>query len=97
MLPSGFSNHSEFETLSSGREQIIITEVPYQVSPSQIVIKAVDLINEKVIDGIAEVRDESGRDGLRIVFDIKRDGIPNIILNQLYKYNLHRYLITVVG
>ena len=77
---------AEFETLSSGREQIIITEVPYQVSPSQIVIKAVDLINEKVIDGIAEVRDESGRDGLRIVFDIKRDGIPNIILNQLYKY-----------
>ncbi len=77
---------AEFDTLSSGREQIIITEVPYQVSPSQIVIKAVDLINEKVIDGIAEVRDESGRDGLRIVFDIKRDGIPNIILNQLYKY-----------
>jgi DNA gyrase subunit A len=77
---------AEFETLSSGREQIIITEVPYQISPSQIVIKAVDLINEKVIDGIAEVRDESGRDGLRIVFDIKRDGIPNIILNQLYKY-----------
>ena len=77
---------AEFETLSSGREQIIITEVPYQISPSQSVIKAVDLINEKVIDGIAEVRDESGRDGLRIVFDIKRDGIPNIILNQLYKY-----------
>lgn len=77
---------AEFETLASGREQIIITEVPYQISPSQIVIKAVDLINEKVIDGIAEVRDESGRDGLRIVFDIKRDGIPNIILNQLYKF-----------
>ncbi len=77
---------AEFETLSSGREQIIITEVPYQISPSQIVVKAVDLINEKVIDGIAEVRDETGRDGLRIVFDIKRDGIPNIILNQLYKY-----------
>ncbi len=77
---------AEFETLASGREQIIITEVPYQISPSQIVVKAVDLINEKVIDGISEVRDESGRDGLRIVFDIKRDGIPNIILNQLYKY-----------
>jgi len=77
---------AEFETLSSGREQIIITEVPYQVSPSQIIIKAVDLVNEKMIEGISEVRDESGRDGLRIVFDIKRDGIPNIILNQLYKY-----------
>ena len=77
---------AEFETLSSGREQIIITEVPYQVSPSQIIIKAVDLVNEKVIEGIAEVRDESGRGGLRIVFDLKRDAIPNIILNQLYKF-----------
>lgn len=77
---------AEFDTLASGREQIIITEVPYQISPSQIIIKAVDLVNEKVIDGIAEVRDESGRDGLRIVFDLKRDAIPNIILNQLYKF-----------
>ena len=76
---------AEFDS-SSGREQIIITEVPYQIAPSQIIIKAVDLINEKVIDGIAEVRDESGRDGLRIVFDLKRDAIPNIVLNQLYKF-----------
>ncbi|MCC6720582.1 MAG: DNA gyrase subunit A [Bacteroidia bacterium] len=77
---------AETETLNSGKEQIIITEVPYQVSPSQIIIKAVDLINEKIIDGISEVRDESGRDGLRIVFELKRDAIPNIVLNQLYKY-----------
>ena len=62
------------------------TEVPYQVSPSQIIIKAVDLVNDKVIDGISEVRDESGRQGLRIVFDLKRDAIPNIVLNKLYKY-----------
>ncbi|MFB1003621.1 MAG: DNA gyrase subunit A, partial [Bacteroidia bacterium] len=47
---------------------------------------AVDLVNDKVIEGISEVRDESGRQGLRIVFDLKRDAIPNIVLNKLYKY-----------
>ncbi len=77
---------AHFDTLPSGREQIVITEVPYQVSPSQIILKAVDLVNEKVIDGISEIRDESGREGLRIVFDLKRDAIPGIVLNQLYKY-----------
>ena len=60
--------------------------VPYQVSPSQIIVKAVDLVNEKIIDGISEIRDESDRNGLRIVFDLKRDSIPNIVLNQLFKY-----------
>lgn len=77
---------AEFETSSTGKEMIIVTEVPYQVTPSQIIVKTVDLINEKVIDGISAVRDESGRQGMRIVFDLKRDAIPNIILNQLYKY-----------
>ncbi|MFT4521557.1 MAG: DNA gyrase subunit A [Bacteroidia bacterium] len=77
---------AEFTTNKTGREQIIITEVPYQVSPSQIIVKAVDLVNEKVVEGIAEIRDESDRNGLRIVFDLKRDAIPNIILNQLYKF-----------
>lgn len=77
---------AHFETTNSGREQIIISEVPYQVSPSAIIIKAVDLVNEKVIEGISEIRDESGRDGLRIVFDLKKDAIPGIVLNQLYKY-----------
>jgi DNA gyrase subunit A len=77
---------AEFDVNKSGREQIIITEVPYQVSPSQIIVKAVDLVNDKVIEGISEVRDESGRQGLRIVFDLKRDAIPNIVLNKLYKY-----------
>lgn len=77
---------AEFNEMPSGREQIIITEVPYQVSPSQIIVKAVDLVNEKLIEGIAEVRDETGRQGLRIVFDLKRDAIPGVILNQLYKF-----------
>ena len=54
---------AEFDVTKTGREQIVITEVPYQVSPSQIIIKAVDLVNDKVIEGISEVRDESGRQG----------------------------------
>jgi DNA gyrase subunit A len=77
---------AEVEITHTGKEMIVVTEVPYQVTPSQIIIKTVDLINEKVIDGISAVRDESGRQGMRIVFELKRDAIPNIILNQLYKY-----------
>jgi DNA gyrase subunit A len=77
---------AEFEQSNTGKEMIVITEVPYQVTPSQIIVKTVDLINEKIIDGISAVRDESGRQGMRIVFDLKRDAIPNIILNQLYKF-----------
>ncbi len=77
---------AEIETTKTGKEMIVVTEVPYQVSPPQIIVKAVDLINEKVIEGISAVRDESGRQGMRIVFELKRDAIPNVILNQLYKY-----------
>ena len=77
---------AEFETSSTGKEMIVVTEVPYQVTPSQIIVKTVDLINEKIIEGISAVRDESGRQGMRIVFDLKRDAIPNIILNQLFKF-----------
>ena len=77
---------AEIEVTSTGKEMIIITQVPYQVSPPQIILKAVDLINEKVIEGISAVRDESGRQGMRIVFELKRDAIANIVLNQLYKY-----------
>ena len=64
---------AEVAVTKTGREQIIINEVPYQVSPSQIIVKAVDLVNEKIVDGISEIRDESDRNGLRIVFDLKRD------------------------
>jgi len=76
----------EFETKPSGKEMIIIKEVPYQVNPSNLIVKAVDLVNEKVIEGISGIRDESGRQGMRIVFELKRDAIPNIVLNKLYKY-----------
>lgn len=77
---------AEVEVTSTGKEMIIVTEVPYQVSPSQIIVRAVELVNEKVIEGISAVRDESGRQGMRIVFELKRDAIANVVLNQLYKF-----------
>jgi DNA gyrase subunit A len=76
----------EFETSSTGKDMIIVTEVPYMVSPSQIIVKAVDLVQEKVIEGISNIKDESGRQGMRLVFELKRDAIPNVVLNQLFKY-----------
>lgn len=77
---------AEIEVTSTGKEMIVVTEVPYQVSPSQIIVRTAELINEKVIDGISAVRDESGRQGMRIVFDLKRDAIASVVLNQLYKF-----------
>ena len=77
---------TEIETMSNGKEMIIVTEVPYQVMPSQIITRAVELVQEKVIDGIVAVRDESGRQGMRLVFELRKDAIANVILNQLYKY-----------
>lgn len=77
---------AHFDTTKTGKDQIVITEIPYMTQPNQLIVKAVDLVNEKIIEGISDVRDESDRDGLRIVFDLKKDAIPNIILNQLFKY-----------
>jgi DNA gyrase subunit A len=74
------------EENKEGRTQIIITEIPYQVQPKMITTRAAELVNEKKIDGIAEIRDESDKDGLRIVFDLKRDAIPNVVLNNLYNF-----------
>ncbi|SHJ11862.1 DNA gyrase subunit A [Pseudozobellia thermophila] len=69
-----------------GRECIVVTEIPYQVNKADMIKKTADLINEKKIDGIASIRDESDRSGMRIVYILKRDAIPNIVLNTLYKY-----------
>ncbi len=74
------------EVLKSGREQIIVTEVPYQVNPAEIQVKTAELVNDKKIDGISDVRIESDRKGMRIVFELKKDAIANIVLNQLFKY-----------
>lgn len=77
---------TEIETLANGKEMIIVTEVPYQVMPNQIITRAVELVQEKIIDGIVGVRDESGRQGMRLVFELRKDAIANVVLNQLYKY-----------
>ncbi|MCR9264353.1 MAG: DNA gyrase subunit A [Flavobacteriaceae bacterium] len=69
-----------------GRECIIVTEIPYQVNKADMIKKTADLVNEKKIEGIASIRDESDRKGMRIVYILKRDAIPNIVLNMLYKY-----------
>ncbi|GGG09693.1 DNA gyrase subunit A [Dokdonia pacifica] len=69
-----------------GRECIIVTEIPYQVNKADMIKKTADMINDKKIDGISAIRDESDRNGMRIVYVLKRDGIPNIVLNKLYKY-----------
>ena len=68
------------------RECIVVTEIPYQVNKADLIKKTADLINEKKIEGISTIRDESDRNGMRIVYVLKRDAIPNIVLNMLYKY-----------
>jgi len=77
---------AEFETTKTGKEQIIVTEIPYQVNKASMIEKTAALVNEKKIDGISDIRDESDRNGLRIVYDLRKDAIPNIVLNHLYKY-----------
>ncbi len=69
-----------------GRECIIVTEIPYQVNKADMIKKTADLVNEKKLVGIANIRDESDRNGMRIVYILKRDAIPNIVLNKLFKY-----------
>ena len=69
-----------------GRECIIVTEIPYQVNKAEMIRKTAELVNDKKIDGISNIRDESDRKGMRIVYILKRDAVPNIVLNMLYKY-----------
>ncbi|MBE0637926.1 MAG: DNA gyrase subunit A [Bacteroidales bacterium] len=73
------------ETTPSGREQIIVTSVPYQVNKAEMIKKTADLINDKKIEGIVDLRDESDRNGIRIVYDLKRDAVTNVVLNKLYQ------------
>ncbi|GGD94594.1 DNA gyrase subunit A [Planktosalinus lacus] len=69
-----------------GKECIIVTEIPYQINKADMIKKTADLVNEKKIEGISNIRDESDRKGMRIVYILKRDAVPNIVLNTLYKY-----------
>ena len=70
----------------NGREAIIVTEIPYQVNKAEMIKKTADLVNEKKIEGISNIRDESDRNGMRVVYELKRDAVPNVVLNTLYKY-----------
>jgi DNA gyrase subunit A len=77
---------AEIENLDNGRERIVISEIPYQVNKASLIIKIADLVNEERIEGISDVRDESDRRGLRIVVEVKRDAMANVVLSKLYKY-----------
>lgn len=77
---------AELEEVGSGRMQIIVSEIPYQVNKAEMIKKTADLINEKKIEGISDIRDESDRNGMRIVYELKREAIANVVLNNLYKY-----------
>ena len=74
------------ETAAAGKERIVVTEVPYQVNKADMIKRTADLVNEKKIEGISDIRDESDRDGIRVVYELRRDAISNVVLNNLYKY-----------
>lgn len=77
---------AETEILDSGRERIIVTEIPYQVNKAEMIEKTAGLVNDKKIEGISDIRDESDRNGMRIVYELKKDAITNVVLNNLYKH-----------
>lgn len=79
-------SRATIETTANGKDRIIVTEVPFQVNKAEMIKRTADLINEKKIDGITDIRDESNRDGIRIVYELRRDAVSNVVLNNLYKY-----------
>lgn len=78
--------NSHIETMSNGKPRIVVTELPYQVNKARLVEKIAQLVRDKQIEGITDLRDESDRNGMRVVVDLRRDSNPNVILNQLYKH-----------
>jgi DNA gyrase subunit A len=77
---------ANFEVSKNGKDQIVVTEIPYMTNKANLIEKTAQLINEKKIEGISDLRDESDREGLRIVYDLKKDAVPNVVLNNLYKF-----------
>ena len=77
---------TDIETLPSGKSQIIVTELPYMVNKANLIVKIAELVKLKKIDGITDIRDESNREGIRVVIELRRDANANVILNQLYKH-----------
>ncbi len=74
------------EPVSDQKDAIIVTSIPYQVNKAEMIRKTADLVNEKKIEGITDIRDESDRKGLRIVYELRKDAVPNVVLNQLYQH-----------
>src|SRR5205085_1321037 len=74
------------EKESSNKSQIVVTEIPYQVNSAKLIENIADLVRDKKLDGISDLRNESDKDGMRIVIELKRDSIPRVVLNQLYKH-----------
>lgn len=77
---------TDIETLANGKSQIIVTELPYMVNKANLIIKMAELVKTKKVDGITDIRDESNREGVRVVIELRRDANANVILNQLYKH-----------
>ncbi len=77
---------AEIETSDNGKSKIVITEIPYLVNKAEMIVKTAELVNDKKIDGITNVNDESDRTGMRIVYDLRKDAIPHVVLNKLYKF-----------
>ncbi|MBX9805143.1 MAG: DNA gyrase subunit A [Alphaproteobacteria bacterium] len=77
---------THFETLRGDREAIIIDEIPYQVNKARMIERIAEVVKEKIIEGISDLRDESDRTGMRVVIELKRDAVPDVVLNQLYRY-----------
>ena len=87
---------AEIEELSNGKSQIIITEIPYQVNKAKLVEKIAELVKEKKVDGITDLRDESNRKGIRIVIETRKDTNPHILLNHLYKYSQLQQVFSII-
>ncbi len=87
---------ADIEEDSKGRQSIVVTEIPYMVNKSRIIQGIADLVKNKRIEGISYIRDESDRDGMRIVFELKRDATPQLVLNQLYHYSLLQETVGVI-
>ncbi len=87
---------TEIEETNKGRQQIVVTEIPYQVNKARLIEKMADLVKEKRIEGISEIRDESNRKGMRIVIELKKDANAQIILNRLYKHTQMQESISMI-
>ena len=77
---------AHIESNKNGKNSIVVTEVPYQTNKANLVEKIADLVRDKKVEGITDLRDESDKDGIRVVIETKRDAVPEVILNQLYKH-----------